>query len=260
MAFPNHKGKHSRPALFSPRDFLNYLKEVGRYPDFKPPRAMILCYQNSLMEYVLKHHKVTRAPGLCREMYLLDETGGRVAIAGNFGIGAPAAVATFEELIAFGVKRFVSVGTAGALLKGVNAGDLMVCERAIRDEGTSHHYLKPSKYAYPSPRMTEAIKAALKAGGREFFCGTTWTIDAVYRETAAEVKRYQREGVATVEMEASALFAAARTRGAEIGAMFTISDSLADLKWKPKFHHERTERGLEALYGAALRALGGRRA
>ena len=131
----------------------------------------------------------------------------------------------------------------------------MVCEKAIRDEGTSHHYIKPSKYAYPSKRITEEIKTALKRLSYKYFTGTTWTIDAPYRETVAEVKRYQKEGVATVEMEASALFAIAKYRHAELGAMFTISDSLAELEWKPEFHSKQTSEGLEILYKAALSVL-----
>jgi len=178
MGFPNLKNKHSRGALFSPGDFMAYLKRVGRYPRFRPPHGMILCYQASLMDYILKKHKTTRVRGIGGgDTYLLDETGGRVGVTGRFGIGAPAAVTNLEELIAFGVKRFISVGTAGALRKGVNIGDLMVCDRAIRDEGTSYHYLKPSKYAYPSKELTDGIRAALTAGGLEFFSGTTWTVD-----------------------------------------------------------------------------------
>ena len=61
-----------------------------------------------------------------------------------------------------------------------------------------------------------------------------------------------KRGVATVEMEASALFAVAQYRGAEMGAMFTISDSLAELQWSPKFHFKKTRGGLETLYKVAL--------
>lgn len=255
MSFPNLKNKHLHHPLFTPQDYLLYLKRTGRYPKFKAPRGMIICYQSGLLEYILKNHKTTAAKGLCRGMHLLDETGGEVAIAGNFGIGAPAVAVILEELIAFGVKRFISIGTAGALQKNIKAGDVMVCEKAIRDEGTSYHYAKPSKYAYPSKRITGEIKAALERSNYKYFTGVTWTIDAPYRETVAEIKRYQKEGVATVEMEASALFAIAEYRRAELGAIFTISDSLAELEWKPKFHLKRTIKGLEVLYKAALSVL-----
>ena len=69
------------------------------------------------------------------------------------------------------------------------------------------------------------------------------------------MRQYQEEGVATVEMEASALFAVARYRNVELGAIFTISDSLAELEWNPKFHLKKTKEGLEILYKAAVDAL-----
>lgn len=207
------------------------------------------------MKFILENHKTTKVEGFNAEMYLLDKTKGKVAIIGKFGIGSPIAVSLLEELIAFGVKKFISIGTAGTLQKDIAIGDLMVCEKAIRDEGTSHHYLKHSKYAYASKKMTNKIKKSLDKFKQKYFVGTTWTIDAPYRETIAEVTQYQKEVVATVEMEASALFAVAQYRNVELGAMFTISDSLAELKWNPKFHFKKTKTGLEILYKVSVDAL-----
>ena len=66
---------------------------------------------------------------------------------------------------------------------------------------------------------------------------------------------YQEEGVLTVEMEASALFALGKHRNIEVGAIFTISDSLADLKWKPEFHSEKVVKGLQTIFEVALNSL-----
>lgn len=241
--------------MFSPKDYLDYQRKREKYDKFKSPDGVILCYSKKLMEHVLENHKTTNVQRFYGEMYLLNETKNNVAIVGKFGIGAPVATMLLEELIAFGVKRFISIGTAGTLQKNLRAGDLVVCERAIRDEGTSYHYLKASKYAYASPGMTGRIKKALDAADQKYFVGTSWTVDAPYRETIAEARQYQKDGVATVEMEASALFAVAQYRGVEMGAMFTISDSLAELQWSPKFHFKKTDGGLEILYKVALAAL-----
>lgn len=255
MTFPNFKNKHSHDSMFSPRDYLDYQRKREKYDTFDPPRGVIFCYSKKLMEHVLKNHKTKKVQRFYGEMYLLNETKNKLAIAGKFGIGAPVVATLLEELIAFGVKRFISIGTAGTLQKTFKVGDLIVCERAIRDEGTSHHYLRASKYAYASKEMTKRIVMALDNFGQKYFVGTSWTVDAPYRETVAEARRYQKEGVATVEMEASALFAVAQYRGAEMGAMFTVSDSLAELQWSPKFHLKKTRGGLEVLYKVALKAL-----
>lgn len=251
MSFPNLKNKHSEDALFNPKDFMKYLKKIGKYPDFKTPKRVIFCYSKSFLNYILAQHEVTKV-GSFKEMYILDDSKGQVAVVGGFGIGAPAAVTLMEELIAFGVKEFISIGTSGTLQKNIKIGGLVVCDRAIRDEGVSHHYVKTSKYSYASKLLTEKIKDSLKRLGVKYTVGTSWTIDAPYRETAEEARRYQKAGVATVEMELAALFAVAEYRNVDIGAILTISDSLADLKWKPNFHHQNTNKGLGTLHEIAL--------
>jgi len=255
MEFPNFKNKHAKDSMFTSEEFMSYKKKMGKYPKFKPPIGVIFCYQSSLMEYIFENHKTTKVEEFWGKMHLLNETNNKIAIIGNFGIGAPVSVVLLEELIAFGVKKFISIGTAGTLQKNIKIGDLMVCEKAIRDEGTSHHYLKHSKYAYASKKITKDIINSLKTNKQKYFIGKSWTIDAPYRETVAEAKKYQKEGVATVEMEASALFAVAKYRNVELGAMFTISDSLAELEWNPKFHLKKTKKGLKNLYKVALDVL-----
>ena len=255
MGFPNFKSKHTKDSMFTPGEYMTYLKKRGKYPTFKPPTGVIFCYQRKLMEYILKHHKTTKVDGFNGEMYLLNETEGKIAIIGKFGIGSPVVVTLLEELIAFGVKRFISIGTAGTLQKNIKVGSLMVCEKAIRDEGTSHQYVKTGKYAYPSKELTQKIKLSLQKQHLPFVSGSSWTIDAPFRETVAEAKQYQNEGVLTVEMEASALFTVAKYRAVELGAIFTISDSLAELKWIPKFHSNKVDNGLEKIYKVAVDVL-----
>ena len=257
MAFPNFKNKHIKDSFIKPEDFLAYRRKLGKKETFHPPEGIILCYTGSIMEYVTGKHAVTTVNSFPGQMYLLNETENKVGIIGNFGFGAPVAVTVLEELIASGVKRFISIGLAGTLQKNFKAGDLVVCEKAIRDEGTSYHYLPSSKYAYASGEMTDRIERTLKKQERKYSTGTSWTIDAPYRETAAEATQYQEEGVAVVEMEASALFAVAQYRGVQMGAIFTVSDSLAGMEWSPKFHFKKTRSGLEMLYQVALEALSG---
>jgi purine-nucleoside phosphorylase len=239
--------------MFTPKEFLNYQKKIGKYPKFKLPKGVIFCYSRRLLEHILKNHKTTKVEGFYGEFYLLNETKNQIGVLAKFGIGAPVVVTLMEELIAFGVKKFISIGEAGTLQKTLKIRDIVVCNRAIRDEGTSHHYLKHSKYAYASKELTEKVEKVLQRIGQKFIIGASWTIDAPYRETVAEAKQYQKEGVATVEMEASALFAVAKYRNVDIAVIFSISDSLVELKWKPKFH--LSEKNWEMLFQVAKEAL-----
>lgn len=255
MSYPNFESKQKHESIINPHGMLKYLEGIGRCPQFQALAGGILCYQKGLIQYVLENHKTTRIDIPGAEMYLLDETNQEVAIASRFGIGAPAAAIVLEHLIASGVPQFLSIGTAGALQKSLDIGDIVVCDRAMRDEGTSHHYLEPSKFSYASAELTEQTKRSLNNLNIPYTVGASWTVDASYRETIAEVKKYQEEGILTVEMEAAALFAVAEYRNVQMGAILTISDTLADLTWNPQFHHSDTQTGLETLYRAAVDAL-----
>ena len=256
MKFPNFENKCGFDSMIEPQRLLSYRKEIGTYPSFDVPKGVIFIYQKSLFKYITENHAVTKVSGFGDDMYLLGDSENRIAIIGKFGIGAPAVIIKLEELIAFGVKNFISVGTAGTLQKNIPIGSIMVCDRAIRDEGTSHHYVKPSKYSYASKEMTDKIITAFREKNIEFFVGTSWTIDAPYRETIAEAKAYQSEGVSTVDMEASALFAVSDYRKVNIGSIFSISDSLAELEWNPQMCCKETNDSLELMYKIALEVLG----
>jgi uridine phosphorylase len=256
-SYPNFAGKHAEEAIFSPADFVAYLRQAGALTAVEPPAGVVFCYQRSLYNHVLRTEGL-RPPerrGALHGIVPLPSTGGRVGLLFQSGIGAPAAAAALEELAALGTSSFISIGTAGSLQRDLRPGELVLCESAIRDEGVSHHYLPPAKLATADAVATSALWAAMTARGLRFRAGTSWTIDTPYRETVAEARHYQAEGVLCVEMEAAALFAVAAVRGLRVASAFTISDSLADLVWNPRFQEPEVETGLVALYSAALGAL-----
>ncbi len=142
-SYPHFAEKHSFRSLITPERHLEYVKTVGRYPSKPAPHTFIFCYQGRFLETVLQNYRHETSDGCFSKVYFLSDYPG-VAIA-DFGIGAPAVALKLELLIAWGVKRFVSIGTAGGLQKNIGIGDIIVCDRAIRDEGTSHHYLPYAK-------------------------------------------------------------------------------------------------------------------
>jgi len=253
-SYPNFAGKHAEEALFTAADFTAYLRRVGALDDGPAPPGVILCYQRRLYDHVLRAEGL-QAPRRRGLPVALPSTGGQVGLLGQFGIGAPAATAALEELAALGTSAVVSVGTAGSLQRDLEPGDLVLCEAAIRDEGVSHHYLPPARLATAPAGMSAALGTAMAQSGLKFRAGVSWTIDTPYRETVAEARHYQAEGVLCVEMEAAALFAVAQVRGVDLAAAFVISDSLAELVWVPRFHDPAVQAALVGLYQAALAAL-----
>ena len=242
MTFPKFKDKHQFDALISAKKSLDYQRQIGRVPEGPCPRRVILCYQNSFMERVIATHKGYPSSGAFRKLYWLDKAPG-IAI-GEYGIGAPRVVLSMEMLIAWGVQEFISIGTAGAIASDLKIGDLIGCNRAIRDEGTSHHYLPMGRYSYPTDEGQFAKKFKR--------VGTSWTIDAFFRHTREEIAAYQQEGVLTVEMEASAIFAVGQLKNVKVSAGFVISDLLYGDDWDPQFRKEPVERGLDRLLEMAM--------
>lgn len=260
MAFPNFEGKHAHDPLMTPEAMLRYRLERGMLPaDATVPTGVVLTYQKELWSAAQKYEDTTAFGGShpydC--LHLLDRTDHRVGVIGNFGIGAPIAAIVLEDLIALGVRRFVSIGTAGALQRTSSIGDIIVCEEAVRDEGVSHHYVSASRMASGSPRLTGELAAHLEKAGIDFERGAGWTVDSPYRETVEEARHYQSEGVWCVEMEAAALFAVAEYRDVDLACALCISDSLADLEWDPQFHSPALRSQMWRVFQAAVDTLAG---
>jgi uridine phosphorylase len=255
-SYPNFAGKHDKEAFFNPEDFVAYLRRNGRLDDYRPPAVIILCYQRSLFEYILRLEALERSNRRSspRGLVTLPSTDHRIGVLGDFGIGAPVAAGVLEDFIALGTKQFFSIGTAGSLQRDLPIGATVLCDSAVRDEGVSHHYLPSATYVSAPRRITNHLGRELAAQGIDYRQGASWTIDTPYRETVAEARHYQAEGVLCVEMEAAALFAVAQHRSVDVACSFVMSDSLADLVWDPQFHSETTTQALVTLYDATKAA------
>ena len=168
-------------------------------------------------------------------------------------VGAPLAAGCLEEIIARGGRKFIVCGSAGVLDRSIESGNIVVPTSALRDEGTSYHYLPPSREVHPTPGAVEAVFETLKAHGCRYFTGKTWTTDAFYRETRSRITRRRGEGCVTVEMEAAAYFAVAQFRGVQLAQLLYGSDDVSGAEWDSrKMGKENSVR--EALFWLGLNA------
>jgi len=147
------------------------------------------------------------------------------------GLSAPFAAAVMEELIAFGCRKFVACGSAGVLDRSLASGTVVVPSAAVRDEGTSYHYLKPSREVSADPGVVQTIETTLRSRGVTHRVGKTWTTDAFYRETPKRISRRKAEGCLTVEMECAAFLAVAQFRGVTFGQLLATADDVSGDEW-----------------------------
>ncbi len=199
------------------------------------PDAVVACFFGDVVERIARDQGARLVTRLAAEhgehpIYALERDGGCFGFY-QAGLGAPLAAGLMEETIGYGVKVVVACGGAGALDGELALGHVVVVASALRDEGTSFHYLAPSRCVEADAGVVSELAGLLTARGVRHVAGRTWSTDAFYRETRGKVARRRAEGCITVEMEASALIAVARWRGVRFGQLLYAGDSLAAEEW-----------------------------
>lgn len=255
MSFPNYQNKYQLKALYGPRDIVDYRKRIGRMPDMESPDGILFCLERGLPWRLRRRIPVRRAGGMNGDLFTLKRRQGRVGIMTGFGGGSPMTVELAEEFAAMGVKRMILMTWGGLLQSNLKAGDIIVVDRAIRDEGASYHYLPPAKFVEADTLLTEKLISAIHARGGLCIRGTTWTTDAPYRETCEEIQQYQSENVKTVEMESAGLFTVGQVRGVAVTSVVIGMDSLSEMRWQVPERLDDIYHSIELVYAAALDVL-----
>lgn len=209
-----------------------------------PEACVITFFRDVIRKVVRQNHARIAVPihweDGSHSIYEIEHAGRRVAFF-HPGVGASLAAGVLEEAIAFGCRKFVVIGGAGVLEKGVGVGKLTLVTAAVRDEGTSYHYLPPAREVPANPAALQAIEGLLLRKNVPFVKGKTWTTDAPYRETPEMIAARLAEGCSRVEMEAAALMAVAQFRGAALGQILYAGDDLSGDAWDNRGWQSRKE-------------------
>jgi uridine phosphorylase len=221
------------------------------------PEHAVLCFFQDVVTQLSQHETARVVKRLRSEIgthpvYEINVQGRRLAVI-HPGVGAPLAGAMLEEVIALGCRKIIACGGAGVLDSAIAMGHVLVPTSAVRDEGTSYHYLPPSREVSADPAAVAAIEATLQAHGVEYLLTKTWTTDAIYRETREKVRRRRVEGCLAVEMEAAAFFAIARFRNVLLAEMLYGGDDVAAEQWDGRNWQSHAS-GREKLFWLAAEA------
>jgi uridine phosphorylase len=142
-------------------------------------------------------------------------------------IGGPYAVLISEQLWAAGAKLIVGLTSAGRVSPNLPLPSIVVVNEAIRDEGTSLHYVPSAPSAHtPTVGIVEPLIAELRAVAPHVCQGRVWTTDAPYRETREQLDHWATQGALAVEMQAASLFGFATARGAAVAVVALVSNSV----------------------------------
>jgi uridine phosphorylase len=199
------------------------------------PEHAVLCFFQDVIDSLRDSGRAravaTQKSEIGAHPVYLAELNGRPFALFHPGVGAPLAAGFLEEIIALGARKIIVSGGAGVLDPSIAAGGIVIPTSAVRDEGTSYHYLPPSREVEPDPSAVAALETVLRKRGLPYLLGKTWTTDGLYRETREKVRRRRGEGCVTVEMEAAALFAVARFRNVRLAQVLYGADDVSGGEW-----------------------------
>jgi len=204
------------------------VRTLRGYPPGRVPATCVLEFDGDLTDWLVAQGRATRFEAWScfhTTMYVVDCDGTQVGVIART-IGGPYAVLVAEQLRAAGARLIVGLTSAGRVAPDLPLPCLVVADSAIRDEGTSFHYLAPSStVACPSEANVHLVRELANTGWT-VKTGPVWTTDAPYRETARDIQRWSAEGVLAVEMQAASLFAFGTARHANVAVVAMVSNAI----------------------------------
>ncbi len=209
---------YEAPSLFTPESLLREARRQKRLPEGRVPAICVFDPDGDLVDFLQATGRARRHPTWAcyhtvLENFVQDEI--EYGIVGRV-VGAPFAVLVAEELFASGCRLLISITSAGQILRVGQPPYVVLIDQALRDEGTSYHYLPPAPYSHLDPALRKMVSAHWDHSFVPLYVGASWTTDAPFRETEALIAQRRAEGILAVEMEAAALYALAQARQYQI--------------------------------------------
>ncbi len=202
-------------------------------PDF--PKIGVTCFSKKIIDKIVELHNpkqialITNANGKV-PIYKLNYKGVDIAFFMS-RVGAPACTVSYEEVLAMGLEKLIMFGSCGVLSREIEDLAIIIPTSAMRDEGTSYHYLEASDEIEVNTKYKKEFKEILKEHNYSYVEGKTWTTDAPYRETRDKVLKRKENGCICVEMECASMSAIAKFRSKDFFQFFYAADNLDSVKW-----------------------------
>ena len=245
----DHKD-HGSPSVFTAENLLREARRQKNIPHGKVPQICLLDPDGDLVQHLRSTGQAQINPfWACyhTQMYEFSYDGMQFGVVGC-AVGASFAVLVAEEMFASGCELLISITSAGQIAKIAEPPYFFLIERALRDEGTSYHYLPPSNYCEMNPVIRKALTLAFQPFEASMRFGASWTTDGPFRETETAIRFAESEGILGVEMEAAALYAFAQAKCKVVICIAQITNQMARIE----NDFEKADGHLDALKVASI--------
>jgi len=220
---------HAAPSVFAPEGLLREARRQKGIAEGAVPRFCVLDPDGDLVRYLARAGRLEKVAGWAcyhSELYRLHEPGLEAGIL-PCAVGAPYAVLVAEQLFASGCSLLMSITSAGQLVPVRPPPYYILIDRALRDEGTSYHYLPPARFSHAAADTIAALQDVFAGLDPPVLVGATWTTDAPFRETETTITARRGEDLLAVEMEAAALYAFAEACRRRVVCFAFVTNQMA---------------------------------
>jgi uridine phosphorylase len=264
MQFPKvppilaHK-HYAAAAAFTPENLLREARRQKGLAASPVPQVCVLDPDGDIVRQLRAAGRAQQDSGWAcyhTELYRVTEAGLELGMVGC-AVGASFAVLIAEQLFVSGCRLLISMTSAGQLVELRSPPYFILIEKALRDEGTSYHYLPSAEFSHADPSLLAHVKHAFAHLAVPVEKGATWTTDAPFRETPDAIATMKGKGLLAVEMEAAALYAFSAARRMPVLCFAHVTNQMALIEGDfEKGEAEGTVYALE-LIAAAANALRG---
>jgi uridine phosphorylase len=223
---------YGTPSAFTPENLLREARRQRGIGGGPVPRVCVLDPDGDIVRRMTAEGRTRRHPGWAcyhTDLYTLDVDELTIGVVGC-AVGAAFAVLVAEQLFASGCALLISITSSGRLTPIRPPPYFVLIERALRDEGTSYHYLPPSPFSDAPEEVVQALAGAFDDLPEPVLRGATWTTDAPFREAPQAIDAMVRRGLLAVEMEAAALYAFAAARSKAVVCFAHVTNQMGQVE------------------------------
>ena len=225
---PLFRHRMHEESAFTPEALVEAVQRQRNLPHTGVPAICVLDFDGDLTDWLVESGKAIPHPTWAcfhTAMYAFHVDGLMCGLVART-IGGPYAVLVAEQLAVSGAQVLLGLTSAGRIDPHLPVPSLVVATEAIRDEGTSYHYLSPAETVSANSDVAKLLVPGLQTVGLPVVTGRLWTTDAPYRETLQDIADNAARGALAVEMQAASLFAFAHARGVQVGVVAHLTNAV----------------------------------